>query len=139
MCKILILRYLIHDTLNLIIHMDSPRKSTSMAILHPLWTNYYYRLKIARNIVRTGQIALYEKCKLVTTDITVKTIRTIKAITIQTCLPEYNLTHLRKQLEHKDLSQLEIVKLNYWEYKLPVRFLCSKMHLFQNKMNEQLN
>jgi len=35
---------------------------------------------------------------------TVKTIGTIKATTIQTRLPEYNLIRLRKQLEHKDLN-----------------------------------
>jgi len=42
---------------------------------------------------------------------TVKIIGTIKAITIQTRLPEYNLICLRKQLEHKELNQPKVAKL----------------------------
>ena len=50
----------------------------------------------------------YGEYKLTNADKTVKTIG-IKTTTIQTRLPKYNLT--RKQLEHKDLSQPEVVKL----------------------------
>ncbi|KYN10292.1 hypothetical protein ALC57_17578 [Trachymyrmex cornetzi] len=49
-----------------------------------------YRTKI----VRTGQVALYGDCKLTTEDMTVKTIGTIKSTTIQTRLPEYNVTRI---------------------------------------------
>ena len=42
---------------------------------------------------------------------TIKTIGIIKATTIQIRLSEYNLTRLRKQLEHKDLNQSEVIKL----------------------------
>jgi len=63
-------------------------------------------------IVRMRQIALYGECKLTTADMTVKIIGIIKATTsLQTRLPEYNLTRLRKQLKHKDLNQPEVVKL----------------------------
>jgi len=55
------------------------------------------------------QIALYGECKLITADMTAKTIGTIKATTIQTA--KCNLTHLQKQLEHKDLNQPKVVKL----------------------------
>ena len=57
-------------------------------------------------IVWTGHIALYGECKLTTADITVKTIGTIQT----TRLPEYK-TRLGNQLELKDLSQPEVIKL----------------------------
>jgi len=61
-------------------------------------------------IKRTGRITLEENCKVITTDMTIKTIKSIPNAVIQTYLPNFNLTFNKNRKLRNNKNMIEGLK-----------------------------